>query len=130
MSEIKVTAARWDRGWELSIPGAAGPVTQVRTLDKAAQQIIDYLDTVDPDVDHSTWTITVTPDDDEAAAAIQRTREATRAAAEAQKRAAHETRTLVAELDAADYLGADIAGLLGITRGRVSQLLAEARAEA
>lgn len=50
-SIIEVTATQWESGWELSIDGE--PVTQVATLDNANQQVRDYLDTVEPNVDHS-----------------------------------------------------------------------------
>lgn len=51
MTTIDVTATRWDGGWELAIDGE--PVTQVRAFEHAEQQVRDYLDTVEPDVDHS-----------------------------------------------------------------------------
>src|SRR3546814_790428 len=37
-------AVRWEHGWELHIEGEG--VTQVRTLDKATDQIRDYLETM------------------------------------------------------------------------------------
>jgi len=58
--KINASATRWEHGWELSIGGDV--VTQVTTFDKAAQQIRDYLDTVDNTIDHRSWDITVTPD--------------------------------------------------------------------
>jgi hypothetical protein len=57
--DITVTAYKWDQGWELHLEGE--PVTQVVTLDKADQQILEYLDTVDPDTDHRGWKVTVIP---------------------------------------------------------------------
>nr|HQV17799.1 antitoxin HicB [Gordonia sp. (in: high G+C Gram-positive bacteria)] len=57
---ITATAHKWEHGWELWIDDEAA--TQVATLDKAAQQVRDYLDTEDPDTDHSDWTITIVPD--------------------------------------------------------------------
>lgn len=51
MTRIEVTATQWSGGWELAIDGE--PVTQASTLDRAPQQVIDYLDTADPDADHS-----------------------------------------------------------------------------
>ena len=59
MSELNVTATRWEGGWELEI----GPDqhTSVRSLAKARQQVVDFLDTVTPEVNHSTWTINIIP---------------------------------------------------------------------
>lgn len=127
MNAVAVTATRWSQGWELTLEGDEDPATQVRTLDKARQQVIDYLDTVDPDVDHSDWTITVTPADEAVAQQVHAVREGTLAAARAQDAAARSTRDLVAALDREGYKSADIAGLLGVSRARVSQLLAESR---
>ena len=59
-STITVTAKRWTHGWELHI--GSEDVTQVGSLAHADQQIRDYLDTMDPDVDHSQWTINLVPD--------------------------------------------------------------------
>ena len=60
MTTLTVTANRWSGGWELEIDDDHH--TQVRTLSHAQQQVIDYLDTVDEDTDHSDWTITVIPE--------------------------------------------------------------------
>lgn len=57
---INATARRWEHGWEIWIDGEAA--TQISTLDKAADQVRDYLDTIDPGTDHTDWTITITPD--------------------------------------------------------------------
>jgi len=52
---ITATAHRWEHGWELWIDGE--PATQVASLDRAAQQVRDYLDTVEPATDHSRWEV-------------------------------------------------------------------------
>lgn len=57
---IAITAHRWLGGWELRRDG--DPITQVRTLDKARRQVIDYYDTVEPGTDHSGWEIVITPE--------------------------------------------------------------------
>ena len=58
MSEtVTVTARCWSRGWELW--NGDDCWTQVARLDRARQQVVDYLDTVDEGTDHSDWTITV-----------------------------------------------------------------------
>lgn len=120
MSTITATATRWEHGWELSIDGDV--VTQVSTLAKARQQLRDYLDTIDPDVDHSIWTIVLAPGRDDLAERTRHAQEATREAADAQQRAARETRQVVSDLLEAGYRAADVAAFLDVSRGRVTQL--------
>ena len=61
MSEtVTVTARRWSGGWELW--NGDDCWTQVARLDRARQQVVDYLDTIDEDTDHSDWTIIVIPE--------------------------------------------------------------------
>ena len=121
MTTIDITATRWEGGWELAIDGE--PVTQVRTLEHAAQQVRDYLDTDEPDVDHSEVTVRLRPDlGDDLSERIQLIRAATREAQERQIEAARQTRLVVRELRAHDVSVADTAAILGVSRGRVSQL--------
>lgn len=44
MSKYRVTAVRWERGWELHIDGEG--VTQSHTLDDAEAMVRDYLETM------------------------------------------------------------------------------------
>lgn len=122
--KINATATRWEYGWELSIEGDV--VTQVTTLDKAAQQIRDYLDTVDTTIDHSSWDITVTPDLGDLTDRVREAREATAAAALAQESAAKRAREIARELRDAGLSVTDSAAILGVSRGRVSQLVSAA----
>ncbi|MFE7196817.1 antitoxin HicB [Microbacterium oxydans] len=119
--DITATARKWEHGWELWLDGEAA--TQTTTLDKAEQQIRDYLDTEEPDVDHSAWSITVVPDigplGDEVAAA----RLATENAIAASAAAASESRRVVRHLREAGFSVTDSAAILGVSRGRVSQLV-------
>ena len=62
MSSHTVTATRWEQGFELALDG--GVVTRARTLSGAAQQVRDYLDTIDPFIDHSYWSIAVLDEED------------------------------------------------------------------
>jgi len=59
-SHVNVTATRWELGWELTLE--SGGVTQSRTLREAQQQVRDYLDTTEPEVDHSGWIVFVAPE--------------------------------------------------------------------
>ncbi|MGO4490290.1 antitoxin HicB [Microbacterium sp. 2RAF4] len=119
--DITATARKWEHGWELWLDGEAA--TQTSTLDKAEQQIRDYLDTEEPGVDHSAWNITVVPDigplGDEVAAA----RLATENAIAASAAAASESRRVVRHLREAGFSVTDSAAILGVSRGRVSQLV-------
>ncbi len=119
---ITATAHKWERGWELHIDGSAA--TQVATLDKAEQQVRDYLDSIDPRIDHSDWTITVVPDIgalyDEVSAARQATEEATAASVQA----AAQARAAARHLREAGFSVTDSAAILRVSRGRVSQLIA------
>ncbi len=129
MSTIDVTATRWDGGWELAIDG--DPVTQVRTLDRAEQQVRDYLDTLNPAVDHSDVSVNLVPNlGDGVSVHVKEAREATAAAQEHQLAAARQARTVVRELRAHGVSVTDTAALLGVSRGRISQLDSESRSAA
>ncbi|MDQ0727077.1 antitoxin HicB [Microbacterium sp. W4I20] len=121
MTEITATARKWEHGWEIWLDGEAA--TQVATLDKAEQQVRDYLDTEVPEVDHSSWRVSVVPDigplGDEVAAA----RLATENAIAASATAASESRRVVRHLREAGFSVTDSAAILGVSRGRISQLV-------
>ncbi|MCJ1683250.1 MULTISPECIES: antitoxin HicB [unclassified Rathayibacter] len=117
---ITVTAHHWEHGWELWIDGET--VTQVSALDKAVQQVRDYLDTVDPSVDHSGWDVTVVPEIGPLGAEIIEARRATEQAAQASVAAAVRSRAAARRLREAGYSVTDSAAILGVSRGRVSQL--------
>lgn len=124
MNEITVKATRWTGGWELEID--KDHHTQSRTLETAIQQVRDYLDTDQPDIDHSTWIIHIAPqlpEMDQVAAA----RQATHDAAEAQLRAADQLRAMARKLREAGLSTTDAATILGVTRGRISQLTRSSR---
>jgi hypothetical protein len=55
MTAIDVIARPWGEGWELEID--EDNITQVRDLDHARQQVIDYLDTAQPEIEHADWQI-------------------------------------------------------------------------
>lgn len=122
MTHINVTARRWEHGWELIL--GEEDATQVRTLDKATQQVRDYLDTLDPDTDHSEWDIVVTPDLGSLGDRVRAVRDATAAAARAQEEAAAQAREVARALRAEGLSVTDSAAVLGVSRGRVSQLVA------
>lgn len=61
MNTVDVVAVQFGRFYELQINGVG--VTQVDDLGKAKKQIRDYLDTVEPFIDHSGWGVRVSVDD-------------------------------------------------------------------
>ena len=119
--DLSVKATRWALGWELEV-GELG-ATQVRTLSRAEQQVRDYLDTVDPDTNHDDWTVTVVPDLGSVFDDVRRAKKATQAAALAQTDAARRTRDVVHKLREQGLSIADVAVILGVSKGRVSQLV-------
>ena len=110
MSEtVTVTARRWSGGWELWDGDDCW--TQVARLDRARQQVVDYLDTVDEDTDHSDWTITVIPE----VASLDRVHAARETAA---------WREAALALRAEGLSVADAATIMGVSHSRISQLTA------
>lgn len=118
---ITATAHKWEHGWELHLDGE--PATQVTTLDKAEQQICDYLDTIDPDTNHSDWHVTIVPEIGDLYAEVTAARTATEQASTAAITAAAQARTVARHLREAGFSVTDSAAILGVSRGRVSQLV-------
>jgi predicted transcriptional regulator len=114
-----VTAKRWKHGWELHIDGVG--VTQSRTLDTAEQMVRDYIETL-TDKDVSGDKIVITPDLGEFGHKVTAVREVLAAADRQQQEARNSYRTLAADLRAAGLSVSDTAAILGVSRGRVSQL--------
>ncbi len=114
-----VRAKHWKRGWELHIDDIG--VTQVRTLATADQQVRDYLESL-LEIDATNATIDIIPELGDLAARAAAARQATEAASAAQREAAAQARTVVTELRDAGLSLADVATVLGVSRGRVSQL--------
>ena len=118
--EYTVRAVKWSGGWELHIDGVG--VTQVRTLDKADAQVHDYLETllgenVD-DVD-----VTLVPQLGGLENEVVQTRREIKEAASAQMLAAEHSRKIARELRGKGLSVTDTAAVLGVSRGRVSQLV-------
>ena len=120
MTELTITAKRWAHGWELWKGEECW--TQVASLPAAVQQVRDYLDTVEPDTDHTDWVVHVVPELGALGADVAAARAATDAAADASREAARRSREVVRELRAEGYSVADTAAILGVSRGRISQL--------
>ena len=114
-----VTAKRWKHGWELHIDGVG--VTQSRTLDTAEQMVRDYIETL-TDKDVSGDKVVITPDLGELDRKVTTVRELLAAADRQQQEARNSYRALAADLRAAGLSVSDTAAILGVSRGRVSQL--------
>ena len=119
MTSVTITARKWSGGWELWHGDDVW--TQVRTLARARQQVIDYLDTVEENVDHSHLEVDVVPE-------IPFMREVTEAketslrAEKANDEASKASRKAVKSLREDGYSLADIGYIMGLSRARVSQL--------
>lgn len=124
-----VTAKRWEHGWELHIAGAERSthigVTQSRTLADAERMVRDYL-RLDEHPDWKTATVHVVPDLGSLREEVQRVKERSRAAETAQREAARDAREVARRLRQEGLSVTDTAVVLGVSRGRVSQLVKEA----
>lgn len=116
----EVSARRWSGGWELHIEGEG--VTQVRTLDRAVDQVRDYLATVH-DRAFDDADIEIVPDLGGLEREVAEARRETAAAAEAQRHAADHARAVARRLREEGLSVSDTAAVLGVSRGRVSQLV-------
>lgn len=121
MNTVTVIAHKWSGGWDLVID--EDHATSTRYLHDAQQQVRDYLDTIAPEADHGATRIEVRPAIGELLEAIAEAREATSAAAAAQEDAARRARDVARRIRDEGYSVDDTADLIGVSRGRVSQLL-------
>jgi DNA-directed RNA polymerase specialized sigma24 family protein len=120
MRTYTVTAIRWDGGWELHIDNEG--VTQVRTLDGAERQVRDYLATIHVGQDFDDVAIDIAPDLGGLERAVIAARHEVQEAASAQARAAEHSRQVARQLRDLGLSVTDTAAVLGVSRGRVSQL--------
>lgn len=120
MTSRTAIARPWAHGWELHVEGVG--VTQVRVLEHAEQQVRDLIETMTDQQPEEAVTVTLDlgPLTDRVADA----RALTQQAAELQRRAAAESRSVVTDLRQAGLSISDIAFVMGVSRGRVSQLIA------
>lgn len=121
-TQYTVRAKRWAGGWELHIEDVG--VTQARLLTKAKDQVRDYLETL-YGVDVSDVTIDIVPELGDLTERAHRAKVRTRAAERAQLEAAAEARETARALRDAGLSTTDAAFVLGVSKGRVSQLIAK-----
>lgn len=119
--EITVTAHKWEHGWELILN--EDDITQVNNLDRAAEQVRDYLDTVYPHVDHSDVKVHLTLDDQEINERINEIHHLRETAQKTETQAARKIREVVAQLRGSRGLSIrEAAAILEVSPSRVSQL--------
>ncbi len=120
MTTYVVRAKRWAHGWELHIDGVG--VSQSRTLGGAEQMVRDYIETL-TDRDASDATVVIEPDLGGLEAKAADVRKQIEHAQRENRRAAAASRALASELREAGLSVSDTAAVLGVSRGRVSQLV-------
>lgn len=113
-------AVRWAGGWELHIEDVG--VTQVRTLAHADTQVRDYLESL-LGIDTTHVEVAVIPDLGGLEHEARQIRHELDEAAAAQVRAAEHSRRIVRALRDSGLSVTDTAAVLGVTRGRISQLM-------
>ncbi|MEV6342758.1 hypothetical protein [Actinoplanes sp. NPDC051851] len=116
----EVRARHWAGGWELHIDQVG--VTQVRTLDKAERQVRDYLETL-LGLDVSDTVVNINPDLGGLEENVREAKERSRAAEAAQRAAAQQARLVAVDLRKRGLSVSDTATVMGVSRGRVSQLV-------
>lgn len=122
MTTYNVRAVRWEHGWELHIDGVG--VTQSRSLGANARRITtDYIRIAVGEDAARDAEINITPDLGSLSRRVAATRRKVRAAAEAQEKAAAESRKIARELKDRGLSGKDIAEVLEVSPQRVSQIV-------
>lgn len=119
----RVIAKPWRRGWELHIGGVG--VTQARSLKEAEEAVRDYLSLLQDIDSKERLEIEIIPHLNGVEEQAKQAREAVAEAARLQKVAAQESRAAARSLRAAGLSVADTAAILGVSRGRVSQLTSD-----
>ena len=124
---LNVAARKWHGGWELEIVPDVH-YTQVVHLSQARKQVLDYLDTVWPEgeKEHEGWEINIIPDLASLSRDLIVARKKMQEADEIRRQAAEATRQAVLALKEDGITQSDIAFLMGVSRARVSQLVATA----
>lgn len=121
MTTYRVRVRKWRRGWELYVAGMG--VTQVKRLADAERQARDYIETM-TDKTAADDVLDFSYELGDLGGRVDQARKLTAEAADIQRQAAANARQVVTDLHKDGIAAADIATLMGVTRSRVSQLLA------
>lgn len=128
MVAVKVTAKQWKGGWELHVDGVG--VTQVRTLVNAAQQAADLVETMTGGaVDPGSMDVHLEIEGG-LTKRVAQARALVRDAETASAAAAKESRAVVSALRRKGVSVTDAAVVMGVSRGRISQLSVPKRDDA
>ena len=119
MTNYVVQARQWEGGWELHVEGVG--VTQSASLATASRETRDYLATVF-DGNPDDYSVIVIIDLGGLETEPEQARLATAEAAKAQKDAAAAARRVARNLRAHGLSVSDVAAVMHVSRGRVSQL--------
>jgi hypothetical protein len=123
-ARYNVTAKRWKHGWELHVEGIG--VTQSKTLATADQMVRDYIESLTDRVLPDDAVITISPELGALGEKVTTMNELYAQADRTEREASQTKVTLVYELRGEGYSVTDMAVILGVSRGRISQLLQEA----
>ncbi len=121
VTKYNARAVRWEHGWELHV--AYVGITQVRTLGNAEQQVRDLVQTMVPDAVMSADDIQIVVSLDGEDLDVTEVRALNQQVQRDLREAAHQSRALVRNLRGHGVSVSDSAALLGVSRGRISQLL-------
>ena len=113
---IEVVATKATVGWDVAVPGG---IVHVRTLDQAEPAVREHLATEEE--------ITVRPELGDVLGRVDAAKAANAAALAATQAAARQIREVVRDLRDRGLSVTDIAEVIGVSRGRVSQLAARNR---
>lgn len=116
-------AVHWSGGWELHVHGVG--VTQVRSLAKAEQQVRDLVETMTGE-DATSAEVVIAAELDGLEVAAQKAKRAAERAARDQVQAAKDARRVARALRAKGLSVSDTATVMQLSRGRISQLTADA----
>jgi len=122
-ARYNVTAKRWKHGWELHVEGIG--VTQSKTLATAEQMVRDYIESLTDRVLPDDAVITISPELGALGEKVTTMNELYAQADRTEREASQTKITLVYELRGEGYSVTDMAVILGVSRGRISQLLQE-----
>ncbi len=116
----RAEAVRWEKGWEVHIEGVG--VTQSRTLAGTEQAARDYIDSLYDLADNADFEVFVVPRLGALTELVKAAKAERKKADEANLAAAAALREIAGKLRTAGLSTADTATVLGVTKGRVSQL--------
>ncbi|MBF0808034.1 antitoxin HicB [Rothia nasimurium] len=117
-TDLNVLARPWMGGWELIID--EDNATQVRSLTSARQQVIDYMGTLNPDIDFSTIRVHLIYE--KVSEELESARRDLKLAQQKEEEAAAKIREVVRQLRQDGLSLGETAAILEVSKARVQQL--------